>query len=187
MIFNMEHVNELAKKLNNEVAKYFGLPLLDLNIHNVRSRDEFDKLLSRKTENWMVGLTRHNDIYILEKDKFDKESIHPKPHYDIVLKHEISHIYFKQLKPDGHPNWLDEGTAFNVANQKSNKPKEINLKILKKYYRYSDEGIYEVGYFMVEEILINFGKDKLFELIRLKSSQDLYKELQTMFSWLNPT
>jgi hypothetical protein len=180
----METDHQLINKCNKEVADFFRLPRLELNIRFFKYRKEFDKLLHRKTESWIVGLTLRKTIYILEKEKFEIESIHPKSHFEAVLKHEIAHIYFKKLKSGGHPNWLDEGVALHAAGQNFKAPGKLNFKILKHYYRFEDADIYSVGYFMVQNILHDYDKQKLFDLIRLKSSKNLYIELQKMFCWL---
>lgn len=174
----------MIDEYNQKVADFFGLPLANLNIQIVDSREVFNKLLKRKTEDWLVGLTLKGKIYILDKEKFESESIHPKTHFEKVLKHEIAHIYYRNLRGNGHPYWLNEGTAFLVAGQIEKYPKELSLKVLKRYYRGHDKGIYSVGYVMVGEIFKNYGTEKLLELIKIKNSSLLYKELLIMFPWL---
>jgi len=179
-------MDDTIKKLNKEVADFFGFEIVtaDLHVNILNSRVEINNLLQRKTEKWLVGVTTKGKIYILAEDKFESESSHPKSHFYITLKHEIAHRYYSQFKKGGHPNWLNEGVALSVAGQNMKPPEKINLEVLKKYYRHSDEHIYGVGYFMVQNILHNYNKDKLFELIKLNSSKDLYFELNKMFKWL---
>jgi hypothetical protein len=160
------------------------LPKININIHIIKSRQEFDKLYGKKTENWLVGFADKDKINILDKNKFETDSIHSKSHFASTLKHEISHIYFKKLNPSGHPNWLDEGTAYVVAGQKEKEPKEVTVEKLKTYSRGSDRKIYSVGYFMVKKIIKEYGKDTLFELIKINDEDKVLSEVKRMFSWL---
>jgi hypothetical protein len=90
-------------KYNDEVCDFFGLPKIKINVHLIQSREEFDKTEGHKTADWVVGFTRNDTIYIFDKDKFEKYTSHPKSDFGPVLKHEISHIYYKQLSQVATP------------------------------------------------------------------------------------
>lgn len=175
----------MVDKCINEVSDFFELPKIDINIHLVQSREEFDKLEGNKTEDWVVGFTKNDTIYVLDPNKFEEYSTHPKTDFESVLKHEIAHMYYKELNTSGHPNWLDEGVAcFVDGNNKYLNPEKVTLKTLKGYYDSVDGEIYGIGRFMVAKIIEEFGKHRLFELIKIKSPETLYRELVAMFEWL---
>lgn len=169
----------------DDVSNFFELPRVDINIHLIQSRQEFDKIDGSKTEDWVVGFTKNNTIYIFDPEKFEQYSTHPKSDFGSVLKHEASHIYYKKIKANGYPHWLDEGVACFISGQNKNTPPDkINIKLLKKYYDSVDGKVYGLGQFMVTKIIEEFGKNKLFELIKIDSPDDLYNELRSMFRWL---
>jgi len=175
----------LVTKYIDDVSDFFELPRINVRVHLVQSRQEFDKIEGTKTEDWVVGLTKDNTIYIFDQNKFEEYSSHPKSDFGPVLKHEVAHMYYRQLKANGYPNWLDEGVAcFLDGQNKHTPPKKITVKILKSYYDSVDKNVYGLGQFMVTRIIEEFGKKKLFELIKIKYPDDLYDELQTMFGWL---
>lgn len=175
----------LVKKYNKEVRDFFGVPEIKFNVHIMKSRAECDLVAGRKTEDWFVGFANGKNVFILDKDKFETESCHSKSDFERTLKHEISHVYYYQFSGGGKPNWLDEGTAFLVAGQKEKSPKEmIDIKTLDRYHDGSDAGIYSVGWHMVSHIMDDYGKEKLFELTKIKNRKTRYSELKKMFSWL---
>ncbi len=185
-----EHENtKLASLINkyiSEVSEFFELPKMNVKVHLVLTRKEFDEIEGSKTADWVVGLTKNDTIYIFEPSKFEKYTSHLKSDFGPVLKHELSHFYYKRLKPNGYPNWLDEGVACYLDGQdKYASPKEITIGILKSYYDHTDEKIYGIGRSMVAKIIEKFGKDRLFELIGIESPDDLYHELRSMFKGLS--
>lgn len=179
--------NEKLKlsKYIDEVSDFYKLPKVQIDLHLVNSRQEMDKLYGRQTKDWLVAFVEGQSIYIFDKPKFADESTHPISDFEIVLRHEVSHVFFKRLKPDGFPNWLDEGVACYIAGQNQTaKFDSISLATLKRYNETSDDEIYDIGSYMVGRIIEEYGKDKLFELISLKSYDDLYNQLRLMFKWV---
>ena len=64
-------------------------------------------------------------------------------------------------------------------------PKTITIDLLDQLVNTTtDERIYWVGKNMVDMIMENFGKEKLFELITMSDKGERYAELQKMFDWL---
>lgn len=176
---------QLVSGISLEVAIFFGLPEMPIKVVLIQSRAEYDRIWGKKSEDWMVGFTRNDKVYILAKGKFASDSNHPVLDFDKVLKHEISHLYYYKLRPNTKPVWLNEGLACYVAGQNKLPPKyDINIAILKEYHNHGGERVYALGRFMVNQIMDNYGKDKLFSLITIKSSASLYEELEGMFDWL---
>ena len=160
--------NTAVDKFNQEVSDFFGIPEIKVRIIPINSRAEYDELRGQKTKDWMVGFTRGKTVYILDKDKFETDSSHPGSDFEPVLKHEIAHIYYRQLKKNGGPAWLNEGTACFVAGQNKKPPQEaVTIETLEQYHDHGGEGIYSIGRYMVNQIMENYGKEKLFELIEI--------------------
>lgn len=177
--------NPLVVRYGKEVSDFFQVPEIRVNTYLIQSRKEYDKIIGEKSEDWMVGFARGNTVFILDRDKFESDSNHPKSDFEPVLKHEIAHIYYRKLKQNDDPAWLNEGTACFVAGQNKKPPtEEITIKTLDEYHYKGGAGVYTIGRFMVDRIVEKSGKEKLFELIRMEDRVKRYKELKAMFDWL---
>lgn len=175
----------LVIRYSREVSAFFNLPEMRISIYQIQSRKEYNEIRGTKSENWMVGFTRGRTVFILDRDKFESESNHPKSDFELVLKHEISHIYYRQLKQNNTPAWLNEGTACYVAGQNKKLPKnKITIETLDKYHNDGGSDIYSIGWYMVDKIIEKGGTEKLFELIKMNNRKKRYSELKKMFNWL---
>ncbi|MEI6267114.1 MAG: hypothetical protein WCP14_04480 [bacterium] len=176
--------NPLITKFNKEVAEFYGIPEIKVVVYEIRSREEYDEIKGGKTEDWMVGFTIGKTVFILKKDMFETDSCHPASDFEHVLKHEISHIYFRKLTSGGSPVWLNEGVACYIAKQNKPPVKTITVKDLEKYHNKGGRGVYDIGRFMVDKIVEQSGEKGLFEIIMIKDSEERYKLLTNMFVWL---
>ncbi len=141
-----------------------------------------------KTKDWLVGFTSYNNkIYVLDKNKIESESSHKKECFEDVLKHEIAHLYYRAFKGNVYPNWLNEGTAAYVANQKYllNYKYPIKISVLDNFHisKPNSESLM-IGATMVNEIIKNGGKNELFRIIKINHKEERYKELLLKFPWL---
>jgi len=152
----------------------------DITVHVLLSRKDFDKALGRKTPEWMVGVTKNQDIYIMSPEAFEKESSHPRSYFGKVLMHEITHSFVLKINKN-NMQWLDEGLALNLADQKKEKPdqKTINFFIKdKNLYKnldldtFSTQGGYRISYFLVKYILSRFPKEIIIKLLKIDSSKN---------------
>lgn len=181
---NNEIENPLVPKYNKEVSDFFGLSLIGIDVYLIESRSEYDKLSKKKSEDWMVGFTKGNTVYILDSEKFETNSSHPRSDFEPVLKHEITHIYNHKLNSKNLACWLDEGTACYVAGQNKKTPKDaVTLNVLKEYHKHGGERVYGIGRYMVDQIIQHYGKEKLIELVRIDTPEELYKKLSVIFEW----
>jgi hypothetical protein len=143
--------SQLKDIFNKELSKFFDLPLINIDIYSIESRIIFNKIMGFETKAWMVGFTKANTVYILAENKFEIDSSRLKSDYPLILKHEMSHIYYSKLNCKGLPNWLDEGTACFIAGQNKNIPIEpITIDTLIYYHDKHDEKIYAIGRYLVE-------------------------------------
>jgi hypothetical protein len=145
-----------------------------------------DELKGSKTNKWSTCFIRGNDIFILGKERFEKDSIHKYSDegYCGLLKHELSHMFFKQVSGKRlRVVWLDEGIAEFISGRNSiehSLPKKFD-KFLSSFNKHS-EGVFEECGFVVEFLVKKYGKEKLLELVaRLKSDkinkEDKFNEL----------
>ena len=59
--------NRLITKYNKEVAEFFNVDEVKVNVYLINSRGEFDEIYGGKTKGWMVGFTRNNSVFIMNK------------------------------------------------------------------------------------------------------------------------
>src|SRR3989338_1444785 len=164
---------DLMKSLNEfyEINWVHHLPIIII----VDDRETINTLKGKKTENWVVGWTNGSQVYILNKDSFEKESSHKcnPDEYSALIKHELSHCFYNILSNYHHiPIWLGEGVASYTSGQNNlkNKPKEFS-KFL-DCYDHGGKGVYSESGFFVQILIEKFGKQKLLNLIKkLKNSR----------------
>lgn len=108
------------------------------------------------------------------------------------LKHELTHVYLYALaarsrteKDDYIPDWLNEGTAYLLAGQTSTDDSgEITIDRLRNLDKTFGNEKFSVGNKMAHLIVEQYGKQKLIDLINTPSHEEILKELQKMFEWL---
>lgn len=150
-IHSVKDNKKLIKFLNStrkELEKFFNIKIRPVNIFLLDSRDQIDQIRQEKTETWLVGWTKGNNIFILDPQKFTKESSH-KDTKDFwrVLKHEYTHIAIKKFCGHDKPRWLHEGLCCYLAKQIKRKPtKNEALKVF-EYYQNGDSQVYAIGFF----------------------------------------
>ena len=196
------HYNESEKfhddSINEEVASFFDTAPI---MNNVVVHDSWEDLAKtwcdlsdedekdRQAPNWLVAFATHSDIiHILSP------AIMPAGHennsiirFDKTLKHELSHLYVNHINSNV-PSWLKEGTSLYVAEQNHHKKVDVDaitIPILKKLNATLTDGrAYDFGKTVVDQIVENFGKQKLFDIIAIRDKDERHTELKKMFDWL---
>ena len=151
-----------------DLGKWFQTSVLMPHVFFVQSRKEYDKLMGRKTSDWVTGIMMNNSIFILDPKIYIKESSHDNiKKFWKVLKHEYSHIYYNSLT-NGYknPRWLNEGLACYLAEQNKKEPLREALLNPNKYFDKGGQDIYGVGFFWVKFLIEKYGKAKLLKLIK---------------------
>jgi hypothetical protein len=155
------------KELNN----FFGLKwkINRPKIFLLKDRKTINALLSQKTKNWITGWVDKKDVFVLDKDSYEKESCHKysDEKYHSVIKHELGHLFFQIISDfNRKPDWLWEGVATYLAGQNKieNKPKKFHNFL--KYYNKNGSGVYYESGFAINFLVENYGKQKLLKLIK---------------------
>lgn len=169
-----------VKDTKKEFDVFFGFKIKDPDLYFVASREDFDLIVGRKTENWLVAIARANSIYILDKKIFAKESNHRIGDFWQTLKHEYSHIYYTQITKSHYPFWLNEGLASYLSGKKlliKNNDQEKLLNVF-NYFNKSDSDVYVVGQYWIEFLIKKYGKKKMIMFIK---SLDVKSELSSQY------
>jgi hypothetical protein len=156
----------LIEQIVKELSQLFGVEPISPSVRIAGSRAEMDRIKERPTEPWLVGTVKDGVIYLLDKDRFETESDHPKSDFEKVLKHEIAHLYITAVAGTNKPFWLNEGIACYLAGQVKTRPSSENVVRLKDYYDKLDPSIYQLGYFWVSYLADTFGMAKIMEFLR---------------------
>lgn len=166
--------------IKKEFDVFFNFKIKDPSLYFVASRKEFDIIVGRKTENWLVAIARANSIYILDRKIFVKESNHRKEDFWLTLKHEYSHIYYSQITKSHYPIWLNEGLASYLSGKKIIVKEKDHAQLLNvfAYYKKGGKDVYTVSQYWVEFLLKEYGQKKLIKLIK---SLDIKAELSSSY------
>ena len=134
----------------------------------VDTREEINSLRGEKTENWIIGWSEGQTIYVLNKDNFENESNH-KYNYDeyfAFIKHELSHSFFNIISNGNQkPIWFNEGIAIYISGQNEFKKRPIVFEKFLEFYDHGGKEIYSESGFAVEFLVKKYGKEKILKLV----------------------
>ncbi|MEI6266646.1 MAG: hypothetical protein WCP14_02040 [bacterium] len=185
--------NDLAQRYNQEVADFFGTkPLKDIDVVLFDSQKDIITFYDKNRNDdipapdYLVGFSPQNHIYIIGPNGMPPQKDPGHIRFQKVLKHELVHKYLRPVSNKHTPGWLIEGVCGYVAGQSSTWTQEdINIQLLNKLSYTQNGDKYQVGITMVNLIMSEFGKEKLFNLASLEKNDERNIELVKMFPWLN--
>lgn len=192
MIFKIQHIKDdllekiyidSMKSLNDfyEINWAHHLPTITI----VDDRETINALKGEKTENWIIGWTNGSQIYILNKDNFEKESDHKynPDEYPTLIKHELSHCFYNILSNYNHfPSWLGEGVAIYTSGQNNSKNKPGKFTEFLEFYNHGGKGVYSESGFFIQVLVEKFGKQKLLDLIKGLKNIKTKEEFERLFA-----
>ncbi len=178
MIFQLEAKNDRALTSAYEGMVKDLLSFYEINtpvdipkIFIFSNRKTIESLLATQTALHQVGFSIKGDIYVLDRNSFEKESTHRMPsmeNYLSLIKHETSHAFYAMLSDKTYnPRWLWEGVALFTDGSL-----HVNFKVPERFVEFLsfyDEGgkdIHREAGFVVELLVGERGKAMLIEMIR---------------------
>lgn len=174
-----------------ELDDFFGLNWKrnKPKIFLVKDRESINKLTGQKMQDWIVGWVNNNDVFVLDKETYEKESCHKysEKEYFSLIKHELAHVFTQVFSGIFNktilPDWLWEGVAIYLSDQNKTKKKPNRLQEFLQHYS-KDNGnssVYEESGFAVEFLVKNFGKQKLLKLIKSPGKIDSEEKFAEKF------
>lgn len=188
-----KEVGDMYEKAMRELDEFFevGWKRNSPKIMIIKDRKTIDSLQGEKTPEWVIGWAGSNEIYLLDRNNFEKESNHTysKEEYSQLMKHELCHMFFKIVSNAKDYNqfiWLNEGLAGFLSRQyKDNKKPEKFEIFLDQYSNWKGDAYHESAY-AVKVLFEKFGKQKLLELItslnKVKSRKDFEKVFKEIYN-----
>ena len=157
------------------------------NVQLVYSREELNRLWGSETQDFVAAFVKDDKLVIFAYSVFNKETKWEKKEFYRTLIHEISHLFYQELRDDAYdPLWLSEGLATFMQHNKNKSNYKNKLKITQKVLEHKSEGIniesYQVFAMFVEYLILNFGEDKILEfIIELKKGAKLNSVFQKIY------
>lgn len=179
----MAPIFNITEAKNIKVSEFYDEAINELNqfyeirwsgsipkIYLVPDRKTFDNLKGYKTEDWVVGSTLNSrDIfYVLSPDNYEAESNHKYSdgEYSRLIKHELSHLFQKQLFDSYKPVWLTEGLAVYTSGQLEVKKKPVKFTKFLSFFSQGGSGVYDESGFAVDILIKKFGKKKFLNVLK---------------------
>ncbi|MDO8570910.1 MAG: basic secretory protein-like protein [Candidatus Daviesbacteria bacterium] len=177
----------LKEQVNNayEANKLFFGQDVEIKINIIYKREEMNQVQGRKTDDWIVGTARNDQITIFSPEVFDKVSNHSRSDFNFVLTHEITHIFTDKMYGFKFPVWFKEGLAGYVAEQYKqstiNTENVQDFQMLHGYKDWQEHPNYRQAYSFINYIVKNAGKDKLFEFCSKLEEKESYEDFCQKF------
>lgn len=153
----------------------------------INDRKTIDEILGRKTEPWVVGWTNKDDVFLLDRENFEKESnhIYSDNYYETLVKHELSHLFYEKVGQGFDlPIWLNEGLSIFTSGQLGSKNKPVKFaEFLDFFSKHKKDGktVYKETGFVVEWLVNKYGKEKLLELIKRTKDYPTEEKFNKLF------
>ena len=186
-IIHDEFIEEIYRESMEELNRFF-----DINWKNhvpevivVEDRKALDKFTGRKTQEWNVAFASNNQIFILSKKNYERDSTHKYSdiNYKMLLKHELVHLFLKAYSNwQGYvPAWFEEGLCVYLSGQIKNHKVERFESFFESYDR-CGKNVYSEGGFAIKVLIEKLDVEKIMQILRnLKISLNK-EDFDTLFS-----
>ena len=177
---------ELIKRAFDYNQRFFGIKIDKFKLKFVYSRKEFDKIWGDKTEKFVSGFIKNDLMVLFSYSIFDKETKWKKKYFYECLLHEISHLFYEEMRDDSYdPLWLSEGLATFIQSRnkkfKYQRGIKIEKEILEEGFEKMNLKSYHVYRLFVEYLIKVYGKENILKLIeglkKKKKLNKLFKEI----------
>ena len=169
-----------AYNFNKDFAK-IEIPKFDVRL--VYSRKEFNEIWGSETQEHISAFTKEDKIVIFARSVFDKETKWEKEKFREALIHEISHLFYQELRDDEYdPLWLSEGLATFLQHDKKKFNYKDKLILTKEKLTINFENMtlesYQIFTLFTEYLILKFGEKKMLKFI---ADLKLGEELENLF------
>lgn len=169
---------------------FFGNTLENrIEVHILYEREEMDRVLSMKTEPWVVGATPKGILYVFSPKRLESVSnhIHPASSFGPLIAHELTHIFVRNICRFSQPIWLHEGVPGYVARQyEKRNPKRVDsFNVLHKRDDWNKSPNYVQAANFTSYLIDAFGKEKFIQflcvLAQNREAQEDFQKFSDLF------
>lgn len=194
MIFKLKKhsdklISELFEKAISELISFYKFNWLQNQpkVYILDSREDVNSVYGKDTQDWLIGWSDGRSIYLLNPENIEKESKHKYSDdlYFKLIKHELSHLFYKLLTNTDKPSWLNEGVATYVSGQVG---EDTKLSVFNKFLEDPKEvgsAMYKEAGFALLLLSKEFGDEKILQYIKeikdYKNSSDLKLKFKNVF------
>ncbi|MFA5061497.1 MAG: hypothetical protein WC494_04265 [Candidatus Pacearchaeota archaeon] len=154
------------------------------NLVLVPDRKTINSLKGKETEEWVVGWTNGNTVYMLSDKNYETESNHKysDEEYFALLKHELAHCFSHIISGFCQkPIWLLEGLSIFLSGQLKLRPKPEKYSKFIEFYEKGGKGVYSESGFAVEFLVQKYGKQKILQLLKKAKESNSKKDFADLF------
>jgi hypothetical protein len=181
-----EIIKDIKKGVNKAFAFFNNLGNISFEIELIYSREEFDKYLGEKTENWVIARSFENKFIIFAPEEIEKCTSHKVSEFSQIVCHETCHIFLQKINQK-FSFWMFEGIAVNVANQiKKGEVKKENIEYFineclfknPNYVEFISHQGYLISYLLMKHFLDNYDKKVVMDLMTIEYTENNSVEKQ---------
>lgn len=179
----------VVREISTSLQRIFKQSPKNIIIKVLPDRQSMEKMLHRALMPWEVAVTKQNTILILNPVTAHERRI-TLHNLDTILCHELVHVFYNSLIPEGIPYWLNEGLAYCLAKQKFKTysyPTVAKRALL--YYSHFHTNIYRYGPALTNLLIQRNSMDTLMRAITIFSRtshhpKEFYKIFQPLLEKL---
>ena len=178
---------DVKEKAIQDYNEFFEITLQkQFKIYMIHSREEMDIIQGKKTEDWVAGHTRDHGqkVFIFDPEYYEKETGKKQIYFKKLLKHEIVHVYIREIINGKCPRWLNEGLAGYLPKQNTtDKPIEEIVNCIDCFDDFVFEH-YRTSSKLIELLITKYGKEKLLALLEsLKNKEKFFSAFQNIYGF----
>ena len=136
-------------------------------------------------QSWMTGWLEGRSIYVLDEATLKSEAnkIAEPEQYRALIKHELSHAFFNIVsKGKVAPVWLHEGVAVYSSGQNLFRTRPSVFHKFLDFYDHVGKEVYTESGYIIQLLVDKFGKEKLFDLIKIAGAANSPEEFNALFA-----
>lgn len=178
-------LDNLYSKAINELIEFYKFNWIKNRpkVYVLDTREDINSAYGRETQDWLVGWSDGRSLYLLSRETFEKESKHKYSEevYFKLIKHELSHLFFRVITGSDKPTWLNEGIATLISGQLGDTTDIENFEVFLEDPKEVGSALYKESGYAVKVLIENFGEDALRTFIKKIKGYKTTGELKSLF------
>ena len=178
-------LDELYSRAINDLIAFYRFKWVknQPKVYVLDTREDINSAYGKETPAWLVGWSDGRSIYLLNRNNLERESKHrySDDFYFKLIKHEMSHLFFKVITNSDKPSWLNEGVATFISGQLENSTSIKDFEVFLEDPKEVGSALYKEAGYAVKVLIDNFGEDELSNFIKKTKGYKTTGELKSIF------